>query len=171
MTDNDPHQPPPYTSGPNPDRPDQPPQYGQPQQQFQQQHFHQQPFQQQAFQQQPFQQQAFQQQPLQPQGQLQPWQPGPSQQPMPYPPMQPAPMIKPKNPGVAAVLSFLVPGVGQLMNGDIGLGILMMILTVLAWFSLFVVIGFILLPAVYIWSIVQAYSKAKSWNVAHGIIS
>ncbi|WUJ75060.1 hypothetical protein OG809_17705 [Kribbella soli] len=37
--------------------------------------------------------------------------------------------------------------------------------------SVFIVIGFILLPAVYIWSIIQAYSKAKSWNVAHGVIS
>ena len=136
MTDNDPHQPPPYVPGPNPGRVDQPPvQFQQP-------------------------------------GQLQPWQAAQQQpMPMPYPPMQPAPMIKPKNPGVAAVLSFLIPGVGQLMNGDIGLGILMMILTGLAYASLFILIGFVLVPGMYIWSILQAYSKAKSWNVAHGIIS
>jgi TM2 domain-containing membrane protein YozV len=147
MTDNDPHQPPPYVPGPNPGRPDeQPPQQAQPQQ-----YGRPQPAQ------------------YQPQGQVQPWQP--MGQPMPYPQMQPAPMIKPKNPGAAAVLSFLVPGVGQLLNGDIWLGIGMMILTVLAWLSLFIVIGFILLPAVYIWSIVEAYNTAKRWNTAHGIIS
>jgi TM2 domain-containing membrane protein YozV len=155
MTDNDPHQPPPYVPGPNPGRPDEQAQYqGQPQQYGQ------------DGQPQPAQ---FQQQ-----GQLQPWQPVAQPMPytqMPYPQMQPAPMIKPKNPGAAAVLSFLVPGVGQLLNGDIWLGIGMMILTVLAWFSLFIVIGFILLPAVYIWSIVEAYNTAKRWNTAHGIIS
>jgi TM2 domain-containing membrane protein YozV len=147
MSDNDPHQPPPYVPGPNPGRADeQPPQQGQPQQYGQPQ---------------PAQ--------YQPQGQVQPWQP--MGQPMPYPQMQPAPLIKPKNPGAAAVLSFLVPGVGQLLNGDIWLGIGMMIVAVLAWFSLFIVIGFILLPAVYIWSIVEAYNTAKRWNTAHGIIS
>jgi TM2 domain-containing membrane protein YozV len=101
--------------------------------------------------------------------QVQPWQPTPP--PMLYPPMQPAPIVKPKSPGGAAVLSFLFPGLGQIMNGDIGTGIAMMVLTVLAWVSLMVLIGVILLPTVYIWSIVDAYNKAKRWNSAHGIIS
>ena len=99
-----------------------------------------------------------------PYNQSQPWPP-----PMHYPP---APlMVKPKNPGAAAVLSFLIPGLGQLMNGEIGLGIGMMVLAFLAWMSLFIVIGIIALPAVYIWSIADAYNKAKNWNTAHGIIS
>jgi TM2 domain-containing membrane protein YozV len=102
--------------------------------------------------------------------QIQPWQPAPPPQ-MYYPQMQPGPIVKPKSPGAAAVLSFLVPGLGQIMNGDIGIGIGMMVLSVFAWISLMFVIGFILLPAVYIWSIVEAYNKAKRWNAAHGIIS
>ena len=163
MTGNDSNEPPPYIPGPNPGRVgerqqfQQPQQYGQPPQQqygrLQQQQF-----------QQPGQ--------FQPPAEMQPWQPAPQQpMPMPYASMQPAPMIKPKNPGAAAVLSFLIPGVGQLMNGDIGLGILMMILTGIAYASLLVAIGFLLVPARYIWSIIQAYTKAKNWNVAHGIIS
>lgn len=90
---------------------------------------------------------------------------------MPYRQMQPAPIVKPKNPGAAAVLSFLFPGLGQIMNGGIGTGIAMVVLTVFAWISLMFLIGFILLPAMYIWSIVEAYTKAKRWNAAHGIIS
>lgn len=129
----DQHQPPPYSPGPNPGLPGQPP--------LPQQH-----------------------------NQMQPWQPT-SPPPMPYPGMHPAPIVKPKNPGAAAVLSFLFPGLGQIMNGDIGIGISMMVLTVFAWISLMFLIGFILVPAVYVWSIVEAYNKAKRWNTAHGIIS
>lgn len=103
-------------------------------------------------------------------------QPRPQQfyQPVPYqplPPMMPMQQIKAKNPGLACVLSILVPGLGQLLNGDIGIGIGMFIVAGIAWFSLLWVVGFILLPAVYIWSAVEAYNAAKRWNTQHGILS
>lgn len=88
-----------------------------------------------------------------------------------YPPVPPAPIVKPKSPGAAAVLSFLFPGLGQIMNGDALLGIVMMVLTVVAWISLVFLIGIVLLPAMYVWSIVEAYNTAKRWDAAHGIIS
>jgi TM2 domain-containing membrane protein YozV len=106
--------------------------------------------------------------PHQQHNQIQPW---PSTPPMPYPAMQPMPIVKPKNPGAAAVLSFLFPGLGQIMNGDIALGIVMMVLVVFAWISLMFLIGIVLLPAMYLWSIIEAYTKAKRWNTAHGVLS
>ncbi|MEU4192585.1 hypothetical protein AB0E69_11835 [Kribbella sp. NPDC026611] len=134
----------PYVAGPNPGQPQSHPGQSQQPQYGQPSQYGQQP----------------------PYGQMQQWQP---QQPMPYQGMQP--VVKAKSPGVAAVLSFLWPGLGQIMNGDIGIGILMMVLVVIAWLSLMILIGVVLLPALYIWSIVDAYSKANRWNQAHGIIS
>ncbi|WP_427888811.1 hypothetical protein ACQHIV_36110 [Kribbella sp. GL6] len=106
-----------------------------------------------------------------PQPQPQPqqfYQPAPYQ---PFPPMMPMQQIKAKNPGLACVLSILVPGLGQFLNGDIGLGIGMFVVAGIAWFSLLWVIGFLLLPAVYIWSAVEAYNAAQRWNTQHGVLS
>lgn len=180
----------PYVPGPNPGQPEppaspqqhqvpaqQPPYPPQHQPNYPPQHQPQHPMQHQPNQHQPNQHQQvqpYQPQPYQPQPQ---WQGAPAQYPAQHPAQYPAqfpgmqPMVKPRNPGVAAVLSFLWPGVGQIMNGDIGIGILMMVLVVIAWLSLMILIGIVLLPAIYIWSIVDAYTKAKRWNQAHGIIS
>ena len=54
----------------------------------------------------------------------------PAQQAMPHPMQAPQQVIvvAPKSPGVAAVLSFFWAGLGQIYNGEIGKGILFMIL-------------------------------------------
>ena len=50
-------------------------------------------------------------------------------------------LIEPqKNPGLAAVLSLVVPGLGQIYNGEIGIGLFMMALTIGLYF---IVIGFL----------------------------
>jgi TM2 domain-containing membrane protein YozV len=62
-----------------------------------------------------------------------------------------------KNPGLAAVLSLVIPGLGQIYNGQIGIGLFMMALT----FGLyFVVIGFL----VHIALIFDAYNYAQKLN-------
>ena len=59
-----------------------------------------------------------------------------------------------KSAGLAAVLSLVWVGLGQLYNGDFGKGILMFCLCVALWL---VFLGWI----VNIWSIIDAYSSAK----------
>lgn len=62
------------------------------------------------------------------------------------------------NPGLAAVLSFLFPGLGQIYKGQLGTGIACLFLTILGY-ACFIVPGIIL----HIWSIRDAYSaKPKS---------
>jgi TM2 domain-containing membrane protein YozV len=70
-----------------------------------------------------------------------------------------------KNSGLAAVLSFLVPGLGQVYNGHIGKGISFFIGYGIAWATAIIVIGFILAPAVWIWSMVDAYKSAEKINM------
>ena len=65
-----------------------------------------------------------------------------------------------RDPGIAAVLSFLVTGLGQIYNGEIGKGILLMVIQVINFFLCFVLIGLITFPMVWIYGIYDAYQTA-----------
>jgi TM2 domain-containing membrane protein YozV len=78
----------------------------------------------------------------------------------PVPPVNPGMAgTKQKSPGVAAVLSFVFPGLGQVCNGDTGRGILFLIGTLIG--SLLLVI-----PGLIIWvyQIYDAYKTAQRMN-------
>ena len=62
-----------------------------------------------------------------------------------------------KNPGVAAVLSFFVPGLGQIYNGQIMIGIVLIPITIGLYFM---VIGFFL----HMYLVYDAYSHAVHLN-------
>lgn len=61
--------------------------------------------------------------------------------------------------GVPAIISLLIPGLGQIIKGEIfkGIGIMiaMFISGVLAW----VLIGFITTPIIFIWQVYDAYNS------------
>ncbi|MFW6269158.1 MAG: hypothetical protein ACOC4G_03660 [Bacillota bacterium] len=69
-----------------------------------------------------------------------------------------------KSPGLAAVLSFLWGGVGQIYNGQIGKGIVIVIIQAINTFLFSFIIGFITFPIVWIWNIYDAYKTAKHIN-------
>lgn len=69
-----------------------------------------------------------------------------------------------KNPGTAAILSFLWTGAGQIYNGQIGKGIALMVLQVFNALSMAVLIGFITFPIVWACAIYDAYKTAEKIN-------
>jgi len=69
-----------------------------------------------------------------------------------------------KNPGLAAVLSFLIIGLGQIYNGQIGKGLLLFGGAIISGFLTIILIGFILLPALWLYGIYDAYKTANSLN-------
>ena len=69
-----------------------------------------------------------------------------------------------KNPGLAAVLSFFITGLGQIYNGQIGKGIALIAAAVVSGLLCTVVVGFILLPAIWIYGIYDAYKTAERIN-------
>ena len=69
-----------------------------------------------------------------------------------------------KSEGIAAVLSFIIPGLGQIYNGQIGRGILFIILAIIFAVMIIVLIGLILYPLFWIWTIYDAYKTAKRIN-------
>lgn len=69
-----------------------------------------------------------------------------------------------KSPGLAAVLSFFWTGLGQIYNGQVGKGIGFMVAYIISWWMMFVVIGFITTPLLWIWGMVDAYQTAEKIN-------
>jgi len=73
-------------------------------------------------------------------------------------------MVKEKNPGLAAVLSFLVTGLGQAYNGDFMKMLGLWFASAISIVLIFVGIGLILLPIVWIAGVGDAYMSAKRHN-------
>jgi len=69
-----------------------------------------------------------------------------------------------KNPGVAAVLSFFICGLGQIYNGQIMKGLIMMICYFIAWLLTYILIGFLIAPLLWIWGMYDAYRTAERFN-------
>jgi TM2 domain-containing membrane protein YozV len=118
------------------------------------------------------------------------WVPNPSaapRLPVPYAapvPTQSAPLayptaggyaVAPKNAAVSLIVSFFLPGVGSMINGDVGIGITILLLWLLAIFldiTFFgLIVGVPLGLGMFIWGLIDAYQGAQRWNRRHGIIS
>jgi TM2 domain-containing membrane protein YozV len=80
-------------------------------------------------------------------------------------------VIAPKNPAVSLILSFFIPGLGTMVNGNVGRGVLILVLYVVGWVLSFLLIGIPLLIGAWIWGLVDGYTSAQRWNREHGIIS
>ena len=89
--------------------------------------------------------------------------------PQPYPVGHP--VVAPRNPAVSLIVSFFLPGVGSMINGDVGTGIAILLIWLVSIPLLFVFIGFFTLIGAFIWGLVDAYQGARRWNARHGIIS
>jgi TM2 domain-containing membrane protein YozV len=70
-----------------------------------------------------------------------------------------------KNPGLAAILSFFWGGLGQIYNGEIGKGIAFIVVQAINTLLMWVVIGFITFPLVWIWGMDDAYKTAENYNM------
>ncbi len=73
-----------------------------------------------------------------------------------------------KNPGFAVVLSFFVPGLGQIYNGQIMKGIIFIVLASFFGFLTVFLIGYILYPLFWIYNLYDAYNTAKRYNERSG---
>lgn len=93
----------------------------------------------------------------------------------PYPQPAPGYQVAPKNAGIALLVSFFIPGVGSMMNGEAGkgagilLGWMMGLLLTATLF--FAIIGLPLCFGMWLLGLIDAYQGAQSWNRKHGVIS
>lgn len=111
-----------------------------------------------------------------PQSYQQPYgQPQPHIQVQPYGQPQPgypvAQVVAPKNPAIGVILSFFIPGLGTMVNGNVGRGVLILAIYAVGWVLSFFLIGIPVLMGAWIWGLVDGYTSAQRWNREHGIIS
>ena len=69
-----------------------------------------------------------------------------------------------KNAGIAAVLSFFVTGLGQIYNGQIFKGILLILIQIVNGLLLYILIGFITMPIVWLYGVINSYRHAERIN-------
>ena len=80
-------------------------------------------------------------------------------------------VVAPKSPALSLIVSFFLPGVGSMINGDVGTGVAILVLYIVGIALAVVLIGIPLAIGVWIWGLIDAYQGAQRWNRAHGIIS
>ena len=69
-----------------------------------------------------------------------------------------------RNPLLAAILSVIVAGLGQIYNGQIGKGIVFIILQLINTALTVVLIGWVLMPIVGLWTAIRRYEAPHSWR-------
>jgi len=57
---------------------------------------------------------------------------------------------------LAAICSFFIPGLGQLVQGRILAAIIFFVAATISWGLTWVLIGWVLVPIVYLWAIIDA---------------
>ena len=62
---------------------------------------------------------------------------------------------------LAAICSFFIPGLGQLVQGRLLAAILFFVGMAISWVLVWIAIGWLLVPVVYLWCIIDA-AKYKS---------
>ncbi|MGB3682553.1 MAG: hypothetical protein WA990_08700 [Rubrobacteraceae bacterium] len=74
-----------------------------------------------------------------------------------------------RSPLLAAILSLVVAGLGQIYNGQVFKGVVFIVLQIINGALTAVLIGWLLMPLVGLWAVVDAYLVAKNANARYGI--
>jgi TM2 domain-containing membrane protein YozV len=69
-----------------------------------------------------------------------------------------------RNPILAAVLSLIIAGLGQIYNGQVTKGVIFIVVQLINGALTAVLIGWFLLPLVGLWAMIDAYMTAKHNN-------
>lgn len=73
-----------------------------------------------------------------------------------------------RSPILAAILSLILSGLGQIYNGQITKGVIFIVLQLINAALTAVLIGWVLMPIVGLWAMIDAYLVAKSNNERYG---
>lgn len=73
-----------------------------------------------------------------------------------------------RSPVLAAVLSLIFSGLGQIYNGEITKGVVFIVVQLINAALTTVLIGFVLMPIVGLWAMIDAYLVARRNNERYG---
>jgi TM2 domain-containing membrane protein YozV len=72
-----------------------------------------------------------------------------------------------RNPAASLLASLLIPGLGTIINGETGKGVIILVGWIIAWVLILAIVGLILVPAVWVYGMYDAFQGARRYNVAH----
>jgi TM2 domain-containing membrane protein YozV len=78
--------------------------------------------------------------------------------------ISPGKVINRKEPVFGLILSFFIPGLGQVYNGDLGKGLVLFIAAVISVCLMFLCIGFVTYIVIWLYSMFDAYNYAEKIN-------
>ena len=73
-----------------------------------------------------------------------------------------------RNPILAAILSLILSGLGQIYNGQITKGVIFIVVQLINAALTTILIGWLLMPIVGLWATIDAYLVAKRNNERYG---
>jgi TM2 domain-containing membrane protein YozV len=73
-----------------------------------------------------------------------------------------------RNSAASLLASLLLPGLGTIINGETGKGLVILVAWITAWVLILAIVGLILVPAVWIYAMYDAFQGARRYNLAHG---
>jgi TM2 domain-containing membrane protein YozV len=73
-----------------------------------------------------------------------------------------------KSAGLAAVLSFFIPGLGQIYNGQILKGLVLIVIDAINVLLMFILIGYVTHVITVVYAVYDAYKTADRINARHG---
>jgi TM2 domain-containing membrane protein YozV len=74
-----------------------------------------------------------------------------------------------RNPAASLLASLLIPGLGTIINGETGKGIVIVVAWITAWVLILAIVGLILVPAVWVYGMYDAFRGARRYNLAHAV--
>lgn len=87
---------------------------------------------------------------------------------VPYPPGY---GFRPRGRALGAIVSFFIPGVGSMINGSVGRGFIILAAYLVGCALCLLLIGFVIVPVIWIWAVIDGALSADRWNRKHGVIS
>ncbi len=81
------------------------------------------------------------------------------------------PVVAAKNPAISLLASFFVPGLGTMINGEIGKGVGILLGYVASLMLAWLLLPILVMLGLWVWGMADAYSGAQRWNAQRGIIS
>lgn len=79
--------------------------------------------------------------------------------------------VAPKNAAVSLLASFFIPGLGTMINGEVGKGIGILASYFVCLLLFFLIVPLLVAVGIWVWGMVDAYQGAQQWNRRHGILS
>jgi TM2 domain-containing membrane protein YozV len=79
--------------------------------------------------------------------------------------------VAPKSPGLSLLASFFIPGLGSIINGDVGKGLVIMLGYFVSCLLVIILVGILGVVGFWVWGLVDAYQGARLWNARHGLVS